>query len=177
MRFSVLLLTGLVAVGVAASVGTLAAAQSGAQPQASSQSSLVEDYSYPGAAGIQASDGVVLVSGDGHILYADCATAPTNNVGVIKVYSSNGVGPNHDGLMCFKVTGSTGHIAMEIPAVYEIHGDGTAPNSGHQATADLTTDTGTHTTVTVNPSGSTPVGIGAGPTNAPTTLLAINVTG
>jgi hypothetical protein len=156
--------------------GTLIA-HAGQQSAAETQPNLVEDFNYPGAAAIAAADNVVLVSGDGHILFADCNTGPSNNIGLIKVHSTDNVGANHDGLVCFQVTASTGHLELKLPAVYEIRGDGQVPGAGHKGTADLTTDDGTHTTVTINPSGSTPVGIGANPTNAPTTLLALNVTG
>lgn len=36
--------------------------------------SIVEDYTYPGAVGILAQDNVKLFSGDGGILFADCAS-------------------------------------------------------------------------------------------------------
>lgn len=165
----------VVAVGTAILGGTLAA-HAGQQSAADDQPSLVEDFSYPNAAAIAAANNVVLVSGDGHILFADCATPVTDNVSVIEVRSSDNVGAKHDGLICFKVTASTGHLVLKVPAVFEIRGDGHAPGAGHKATADLTTDAGVHTTVTVNPAGSTPVGVGTG-SGAPTTLLALNVTG
>jgi hypothetical protein len=33
------------------------------------------------------------VPGDGHIILADCATAPVNNVGVMKVWTTAHIGP------------------------------------------------------------------------------------
>lgn len=159
-----------------ASLGAVVA-QASQQTAADDMPSLVEDYSYPGAAAIQASDGIVLVSGDGHILYAPCNTAPVNNVGVIHVRTTDSLGPNHDGQACFKVTGPTGHLVLKVPAVYEIRGDGQVAGAGHKGTANLTTDDGTKSTVTLNPSGSTPVGVGAKDGAAPTTLLALDYTG
>jgi hypothetical protein len=44
-------------------------------------------------------------------------------------------------------------------------------------TAKVTTDDGTQTSVTVNPHGATPVGIGADPDGDPATLLQLKVTG
>ena len=158
-------------------VGGAMAAHAGQQNAADAQPNLVEDFSYPGAAAIAAADNVQLVSGDGHILFADCNTAPTGNIGLIQVRSTDSVGANHDGLVCFKVTASTGHLELKLPAVYEIRGDGLTSGTGHKGTADLTTDDGTHTTVTLKPDGSKPVGIGAQPGAAPTTLLALNITG
>jgi hypothetical protein len=164
------------AIGAAVSAGTLVA-QASQQALPDEQPSLVEDFSYPGAQGIQATTGVVLISGDGHILFADCNTPPANNIGLMQVHTIDEIGTNHDGRICFKVTASTGRLELRIPAVYEIRGDGQVAGTGHQATAGLTTDDGTRTTVAVNPSGSTPVGVGASPGNKPTTLLTLTVTG
>lgn len=135
--------------------------------------SLVEDYSYPGAADIEQKYHVVLTSGDGHIVFADCATPPDGNIGVLQVRSTETVGK--DGLVCFKVLGTTGRLSLRIPAVFEIRGDGRVAGSGHKMKADLTTDAGQHSTVDVGGFGSVPVGIGANPNNAPTTLLQLTV--
>jgi hypothetical protein len=140
------------------------------------QPSLEEDYGYPGAAAILETHHVKLISGDGHVLFADCATPPAGDIGLIKVRTTEEIGPDNRGLICFKVTRAPGRLDLEIPAVYEIRGDGQRPGTGHKATAELTTDAGQHTTVDVNPSGSTPVGIGADPDNEPTTLLQLKVT-
>jgi hypothetical protein len=75
------------------------------------------------------------------------------------------------------VTGRTGRLDLEVPAVYEIRGDGLRTGSGHGGTADVRTDAGEHTTVTLNPSGSVQVGIGADPNNEPTTLVRLRITG
>nr|WP_239071959.1 FG-GAP-like repeat-containing protein [Amycolatopsis sp. SID8362] len=79
--------------------------------------------------------------------------------------------------LCFKALAPTAQLSLKVPAVFEIRGDGQVAGTGHQVTADLTTDTGQHTSVTVKPSGSTPVGVGADPTGQPTTLLQLVVTG
>ncbi|MEU8631924.1 RICIN domain-containing protein [Amycolatopsis sp. NPDC048633] len=140
---------------------------------ADGQPSLVEDFGYPGAAKVLADYQVQLVSGDGHILFADCATPRTGDVGLMRVRSTENVGMNHDGLVCFQVKGTPGDLVLRIPAVYEIRGDGYAPGAGHAVTAQVTTDAGVQSTVDVNPRGSTQVGIGASPNNAPTTLLRL----
>ncbi|WIV61387.1 hypothetical protein [Amycolatopsis nalaikhensis] len=155
-----------------ATAGLWTASAASDAPQADdTPPALVEDYSYPGAAGILAQYNVTLISGDGHIIFADCATPPVNNVSVMQVRSTDEVGTN--GLVCFKVLAPTGHLELRIPAVYEIRGDGRTSGTGHKVKAEVTTDAGQHSTVNVNPSGSTQVGIGASPDNAPTTLLQL----
>ncbi|SFW90513.1 hypothetical protein [Amycolatopsis australiensis] len=161
-----------VALGLAtAGVWTASAASSATAADGDTQPSLVEDYSYPGAAAIQAQYHVTLISGDGHIVFADCATPPVDNVSVMQVRSTEDVGTN--GLVCFKVLAPAGHLELRIPAVYEIRGDGRASGAGHKVKAEVTTDAGQHSTVDVNPSGSTQVGIGANPNNPPATLLQL----
>jgi hypothetical protein len=139
--------------------------------------SLVEDGAYPDAAAIKADINIELINGDGHMLLADCATPPVNNVSILKVFTTDEIGPDGDGVVCFHVTASTGLLNLRVPAVYEIRGDGQRSGSGHDVTATVTTDGGQVTSVAVNPSGSTQVGIGASPDNDPTTLLQLKVTG
>ncbi|MEV4599414.1 hypothetical protein AB0K15_18630 [Amycolatopsis sp. NPDC049253] len=140
---------------------------------ADDQATLVEDFSYPGAAQIKDEYGVVLTSGDGHILFADCATDQGLGKGLLQVYTTEFIGANGEGMLCFKVTASAGYLNLLVPAVYEIRGDGSSSEQGHKVKADLTTDSGEHSTVEVRPIGSTPVGIGDDPNNAPTTLLRL----
>jgi hypothetical protein len=137
----------------------------------------VELGTYPGAAEILEQSSIRLLRGDGHIVFADCATTPVDNIGVIKVHTTEPIGPGGDGLVCFKVTAPAGWLTLEVPAVYEIRGDGQRAGTGHPLRADVTTEDGDRTTVQVNPSGSTPVGIGASPDNEPTTLLRLTVNG
>ncbi|WP_410609141.1 hypothetical protein [Amycolatopsis sp. lyj-109] len=165
-----IVVTAVAAAGLAtAGVWTASAASNSTQDD--TPPSIVEDYSYPGAAAILAQYNVTLISGDGHIVFADCATPPVNNVSVMQVRSTENVGTN--GLVCFSVLAPTGHLELRIPAVYEIRGDGRTSGAGHKVKAEVTTDAGQHSTVDVNPSGSTQVGIGANPNNAPTTLLQL----
>ena len=157
-------------------VWTAQAATNSDAAAADAQPSSVETFEYPGAAAIQQNYGVTLISGDGHILFADCATPPSGNIGLLKVRTTEGIGAAGNGLICFKVLAGTGRLDLKIPAVYEIRGDGLSSGAGHKVKADLTTDAGAHSTVDVNPSGSTPVGVGADPNNAPTTLLQLTAT-
>lgn len=163
----------LTAVAVGAALAGGALAHAGQQAAAVDQPNLVEDYSYPGAADIQTTQGITLVSGDGHIVSADCATPATNNVSVIQVHSTDPIGADKSGRVCFRVTAASGQLTLKIPNVYSIRGDGQAQGSGHKLKADVTTGDGTHTTVDVKPDGTTQVGIGTSPTADPTTLVQL----
>ncbi|WP_406637278.1 hypothetical protein [Amycolatopsis sp. WGS_07] len=160
--------TTATALAATAAVTAASGAQSGATDE---QPSIVEDYSYPGAAQILADYHVQLISGDGHLLITPC---PSPVTGVIVVQSSQTVGQQGDGSVCFRVLGTSGHLTLKIPEVFSIRGDGAAAGQGHKLRAELTTDAGQHSTVDVNPSGTTQVGIGTTPPGAATTLLQLD---
>ncbi|SES21246.1 hypothetical protein SAMN04487983_103655 [Streptomyces sp. yr375] len=86
---------------------------------------LVEDYNYPGADAIKAQKGIVLKRGDGHITLADCASS----TGLMEVYSRKGE------KICFRATGPSGYLSLEIPSVYGVKGE-----ADHEAAVQLTTD-------------------------------------
>lgn len=73
----------------------------------------VEDFAYPGADEILAQRGFLLKRGDGHIQLADCGS----DVGLLEVW------PREQEKVCFRVTGDSGFLTMEIPAVYGIKGN------------------------------------------------------
>ncbi|MFD6940424.1 hypothetical protein ACFWAP_30265 [Streptomyces goshikiensis] len=73
----------------------------------------VEDFAYPNADKILAEQRITLKRGDGHILLADCASATD----LLEVYGRK------NEKTCFKVTGNSGYLALEIPAVYFIKGN------------------------------------------------------
>ena len=159
---------------VVCTTGALSLALGGAPATAEDeQPSVVEDFGYPGADQILADYHVQLLTGDGHILFATCPTGP-DTVGLIQVRTSEPVGPADDGRVCFHVIAPTGHLAMKIPAVYSIRGDGLTQGQGHKVRAEVTTDSGQHSTVDVNPNGTTQVGVGTNPPGAPTTLLQLD---
>lgn len=161
---------GGVLAGLGSALGSrTAAAAEGAPP------SVVEDFSYPLAAQILTRYNVRLISGDGGILFADCATPPTGDIGLIKVYTTEAIGADGLGRVCFEVARPSGHIELEVPGVYEIRGDGQRRGTGHKTTAIVRTEDGQLPPVTVDPSGSTQVGVGADPDNPPTTLLQLVV--
>ncbi|WP_181442571.1 FG-GAP-like repeat-containing protein [Streptomyces tateyamensis] len=120
----------------------------------------VEDFSYPGAAQILAGQNITLKSGDGHIVLADCASGS----GLVQLYS-RAANPSE---VCFKITGPTGYLALEIPQVYNIKGD------DHAIKATLNT-AGTVSSVDINKNAWTPVGEGSATSDA--TLLELNATG
>ena len=155
--------------------GTAAAMSASGQETSTTdeQPSIVEDFTYPGAAQILATDNVNLISGDGHIVYTGCPVGP-DTVGLIMVRTTDLVGQSGDGKICFHVLGASGHLTMKIPAVYSIRGDGLQGGQGHKLKATLTTDDETQTVVDVNPSGTTQVGITTNPPGNPTTLLQLD---
>ncbi|NML50804.1 hypothetical protein HHL19_20055 [Streptomyces sp. R302] len=73
----------------------------------------VEGYNYPNADKILAEKDIVLKRGDGHIVLADCAS----ETGLLEVWARD------KAKICFKVTGSSGWLTMEIPSVHLIKGN------------------------------------------------------
>ncbi|MFF2040930.1 trypsin-like serine protease [Kitasatospora sp. NPDC058170] len=143
----------MVAVPVVAGVVPATATAAEAAPSAA-----VEDFAYPGAAKILAERNIVLKTGDGHIQLADCASGP----GLLEVYS-RAASPSH---ICFRVTGPTGYLAVEVPKVYNLRGD------DHTVKATLKT-AGAVTSIDVKKNDWTPVGESTGDA---TTLLELTAT-
>lgn len=86
---------------------------------------LAEDFNYPGADAIKAQKGITLKRGDGHITLADCASG----TGLMEVYS------RRTEKICFRATGPSGYLSLEIPSVYGVKGE-----ADHEAAVKLTTD-------------------------------------
>ncbi|MGW0818183.1 hypothetical protein ACWD00_34090 [Streptomyces viridiviolaceus] len=74
----------------------------------------VEDFNYPQADKILAEQGIVLKRGDGHIVLADCASG-TDLLRVMARRNAETI--------CFRTTGNSGWLTLEIPAVYVIRGN------------------------------------------------------
>jgi hypothetical protein len=141
-------------------------------------SPIVEDYSYPGAAQILATQHVRLIRGDGHIVLVDCATPVSGEIGLFKVYTSEeAAGGTGQGRICFRILAAAGFLDLEVPGVYEMHGDGLQTGKGHVVNADLRTDEGENINVDVDPDGSTQVGQGVNVNDPATMLLRLAVTG
>lgn len=136
----------------------------------------MEDFSYPNAAKILADKNVKLISGDGHIEIADCDSAPDGNIGLIMVYTSDPA-INKTGVVCFKVSGKTGLLTMEVPDVLEIRGDGQRRGTGHDVTATIKPEGGPQQVIDLDPDGSVQVGIGTAVPGPPATLLQLRATG
>ncbi|WP_328393326.1 hypothetical protein OHS70_02975 [Streptomyces sp. NBC_00390] len=73
----------------------------------------IEDFGYPNADKILAEQKITLKRGDGHILLADCASATD----LLEVWSRS------NEKICFRVTGTTGYLTLEIPSVFVIKGN------------------------------------------------------
>ncbi|WP_459651139.1 trypsin-like serine protease [Kitasatospora sp. Ki12] len=140
---------------VAGSMPVAATAAEAAAPAA------VEGFAYPDAAKVLAERNITLKSGDGHIVLVDCAAGP----GQVQLFS-RAANPSE---VCFKITGPTGYLALEIPKIYNIKGD------DHAIKATVSTD-GTTSTVDVAKNVWTPIGEG-GTSGGATTLLELTATG
>ncbi|MEJ2851811.1 MULTISPECIES: hypothetical protein [unclassified Saccharothrix] len=159
----------------AVAVGGIVVAQAQQSTTSDEQQPLVEDFAYPNADRILAEDNVKLISGDGHILYVPCAQQPVNGIGLMEVRSTDlSIGPDEDGLICFKVTASSGYLTLLVPDVFEIRGDGFGSTAGHKGTAVVRSESGEQRTVDIKPNESQQVGIGV-PGGSPDTLLRLEV--
>ncbi|MET8752659.1 hypothetical protein ABZW32_21540 [Streptomyces sp. NPDC004667] len=101
----------------------------------------IEDFGYPNADKILAERGITLKRGDGHIVLADCGGATD----LLEVWS------RANEKICFKVTGNTGYLTLEIPAVFAVKGN------SYSAKVDMTTGS-EGKTFDVNKNAWTPVG-------------------
>ncbi|MCB5908342.1 hypothetical protein [Streptomyces pinistramenti] len=138
---------------------------SAARQAAATPPPAVEDFGYPEADRILKESGLKLLKGDGHILLADCDASPDFDVMAEK---ANHTPVNH----CFKVTGKTGYLSLEIPKINSIW-----ENAGHAARATVSTE-GKTKTVALKKNDITPLGEGDLSTGGKeATLLELRVTG
>ncbi|MEU7134027.1 hypothetical protein [Streptomyces sp. NPDC046261] len=81
----------------------------------------VEDFAYPQADKIFKERGIKLKRGDGHIVLAACDSGP----GLIEVQARGmqDIDKVGQGKFCFRVTGKTGYLSLELPAVYGAKGN------------------------------------------------------
>jgi hypothetical protein len=77
--------------------------------------SAVEDFNYPHADKILAEQGITLKRGDGHITLVDCSSG----TGFIEVWARR----QDNKKICFQVTGNSGWLTLELPAVHSIKGN------------------------------------------------------
>lgn len=85
-------------------------ASSAASVAAESPGYAVEDFAYPNADRIFQERGILLKRGDGHITLAECGSQD----GLLEIWSRS------NSRVCFRVTGDSGYLALEIPAVYGV---------------------------------------------------------
>jgi hypothetical protein len=119
------------------------------------QPPIEENYDYPGADKILQERGILLRKGDGHILLADC----NSGSGLVRVWSRS------KGQLCFRISGTTGYLTMDLPEVYLISG-----GTDHAIQATVTIE-GNVSTVQVQKNTWTPIGEGTNPESAPAALL------
>ncbi|KOV61035.1 hypothetical protein [Streptomyces sp. MMG1121] len=108
----------------------------------------VDDLGYPGADKIKAAQGIVLKRGDGHITLADCSSG----TGLMEVWSRS------NQKICFRTTGTSGWLTLEIPSVYGVKG-----SADHAADVSLTAADNTQQQVEVTKGQWTAVGESADP--------------
>ncbi|WP_370969350.1 hypothetical protein [Amycolatopsis sp. cg9] len=119
---------------------------------------IVEDYDYPGADQIFAEHGIRLLKGDGHILFADCATSGNR----VEVWSRT-----NDATFCFRVTANKGYLSLDLAKVYLIKAD------DHALKATMIVK-GVPKVVDIEKNSWTSVGEGADPQNGPSSLVELN---
>lgn len=110
---------------------------------ASAETTLEEDFSYPGAEAYLPS-GITLKKGDGNLLIVDCAT----EAHAVKVESFEGSGE-----FCFNVRGQSAYVTLELSGVFLIW----TSNAAVQATVLV----GTQQSVVDLQEGYNPVGFDA----------------
>ncbi|MFJ4473882.1 hypothetical protein [Streptomyces xanthochromogenes] len=96
-----------------ASTGTTAPGPAAVPVAGEAPGYAVEDFNYPDAAKILAEKNITLKRGDGHIVLADCTAEP----GLLEVWARS------KDKICFRVTGNSGYLSLEIPSVYGVKGN------------------------------------------------------
>lgn len=119
----------------------------------------VEDFAYPGADRVLAERGITLKRGDGHIVLADCG--PT---GLLEIWARGNTEK-----ICFRTTGDSGYLTLEIPAVFTVKGNDYATQ------VDMTVD-GTQQSYDITKNSWTPVGESADEQARDFTLVEIRTT-
>ncbi|MFF6780098.1 hypothetical protein [Streptomyces sp. NPDC012510] len=116
----------------------------------------VEDFNYPRADKILEEQGIVLKRGDGRITLATCAAG----TGQLEIYSRS------NAKVCFRVTGDSGWLTLEIPSVYGVQ------TNGYDTEFDMTVGT-EETSVDVPANSWQAVGQSADPQGRPHMLVEI----
>ncbi|WP_433793442.1 hypothetical protein [Actinoplanes sp. CA-252034] len=129
-----------VGAGAVLAAGVLTFANAGVAAEAvDAPSSLVEDYSHPGAEAILSEFGLKVLKGDGNIQFSSRKSFEDEvycPVAEIQVEKSVAVEP-YGYYYCFKTSGTKGVLTLEVPGTFGVR----AGNSAVKATAQ--TDEGT----------------------------------
>ncbi|MGC9441744.1 hypothetical protein [Streptomyces sp. WG5] len=127
----------------------------------------VEDFNYPNAEQVLAEEGILLKRGDGHVTLADCDFS----LDQIRVQTVADPAVGRKELYCFKATGASGYITLELPRVFALEA------ADRPISADLTAE-GETTTVNVAEGQFVTVGEGDLPSGGKQSVLVeIRVTG
>jgi hypothetical protein len=147
----------MVALGAAGAVVLSGSVAALADDPADTPPSLVEDFSYPGAAQLESTRQIKLIKGDGHIMLADCGSDPNLPPKDLILVQTTRPGVPADTNFCFKATGSSGLLTMEIGDVYFIRGE-----EGRTIAAKVEVHDATPVTETeqIDPGEWQPIGIG-----------------
>ncbi|MEE1821500.1 trypsin-like serine protease [Streptomyces sp. BE20] len=160
MRVSSRIVAAGAAIGMSLLYGAFGITPAGATPTAAAPF-VVEDGSYPDADRILAERGVRLKAGNGNIVLAPCAPGG----GLLRIMARG-----RDDL-CFRMTGATGYLSLEVPRVHGIQSDGV-----RDVSVAMSVD-GAGTSFTVDRHLWTAVGEAADPQGRAHTLLEITATG
>ncbi|WP_211351787.1 hypothetical protein [Haloactinospora alba] len=150
----------ILAVFVAPAIADSTEAQAPAT-ESSSAGYVVEDFDYPQAAKIEEERGITLKRGDGHIVLADCGSQED----LLEVWARD----NKQSKYCFRVTGDSGWLTLELPAVYGV------ANADYDTSLDMTVD-GQHKQFDVAPNEQKGVGESADPDDREHLLVKITST-
>ncbi|MFF1908739.1 hypothetical protein [Kitasatospora sp. NPDC058218] len=163
-RLSLWIAAGSFATAAVLGGSSLAAAEAPVPPAAAGDADTappaVEDFVHPPNSPHPA---LKLLRGDGHIQLADCNTATQIQVFSRAIPNTTG-GPT----VCFRVTGTTGYLALELPQTFMIQTDDRAVQAS-------VTSEGVTQTVEIAKDGFRNVGEGLG--QKATTLVELRVTG
>jgi hypothetical protein len=134
---------------VALASGGVAVAADGAGVEV--QSSLVEDFAYPGAEAILAEHGLKVFTGDGNVEFVP-ATSGACATGLIQVETLFEEEP-YGAVYCFRTSGARGFLTLEVPNTFLLRGG----NKPVEATAQVpggpeeTYDVAVNASVAVDP--------------------------
>jgi hypothetical protein len=87
-------------------------AGAGSAKSQAADSTLVENFSYPGASAIKSKRNIELISGDGRITLSDDCSGSASRI-MVETFLAGG-----EGQYCFAVQGDTGYLKVNVPNVY-----------------------------------------------------------